>query len=84
MYLLHFHHHLFLFPGSYIILKWASHRVPCIVVDEIATKDEISVLLLYHPAETIPTVFIVQDAAQMYIRYRIYLDGVALRDFADD
>ena len=79
----HLHHQLFLLPRADIVLKGASYRMAGIIVDEIAAEDKISVLLLYPAAECLPALFIVQDAAQMHIRYRIYLDGVTLRNFAD-
>lgn len=79
----HLHHQLFLLPWADIVLKGAAYRMAGIIVDEIAAEDKISVLLLYPAAKGLPALFIVQDAAQMHIRYRIDLDGVALRDFAD-
>ena len=79
----HLHHQLFLLPWADIVLKGAAYRMAGIVVDEIASEDEISVLLLYPAAESLPALFIVQNAPKVHIRYRIYLDGVTLRDFAD-
>lgn len=79
----HFHHQLFLLPRADIVLKGTACRMAGIVVDEIAAEDEISVLLLHPAAESLPALFIVQNAPKVHIRYRIYLDGVALRDFAD-
>ena len=79
----HFHHQLFLLPRADIILKGASYRMAGVIVDEIAAEDKISVLLLHPAAKGLPALFIVQDTAQMNIRYRIYLDGVALRDLSD-
>ncbi len=79
----HLHHQLFLLPWADIVLKGAACRMAGVIVDEIAAEDEMGVLLLYPAAKGLPSLFIVQDAAQMHIRYRIDLDGVILRDFAD-
>lgn len=79
----HLHHQLFLLPRADIVLKGAACRMAGVIVDEIAAEDEMGVLLLYPAAKGLPALFIVQDAAQMHIRYRIDLDGVILRDLSD-